>query len=786
MASTVTFTSCIDNDEPAGIENLRGAKAELLRAKVAVEQADAAYKLAQAESEKADAALTLAKAEIKKQLAEKQKIENELNAAKNEIEIAELKAKLEVLQAKMEAQKLYWQTELVKQQEALAKAEQSYENALREIELAKEYLTDAEINALNEVKGYLAWAKGEVSAKQSALKTAYDNYLIAVTNPSNYASKAKLEEAIAEKDVELKKAQTELDTNLELLEALKSSEPYQAWLKLKEEYTAKIRSINEVLADKKNKKMQIVAENQDAIIALQDSVQAINTFMNSIEPAATADSTFAKVSSVIATEVNTIIGTSTANFLYVNNDGELVGQFKGYKSMSIYENSRYTATNTVASTYVPDVQTDFSSLSTDADNYTTYLENTYAFDARNNDNGYQSPYSKAVNQIDKAIKELGEEKAGIDANENAYAKDAMDAAKKTMDAAKKTADADIKAWQEALESGTNPYTAEKFATDKTEVKDLVDALSTVPALKTTAYEKYVAFMNNNKKYNVNPWPTSLDVVTDAATLAANVSTVVTTLSSYSYTAKDILLVAAQAAFGNAGVVTVGGVQKGVKVQPTDETIRNISNWQNTTGSYGAYLAKSDAYAAAKDIAEKAAKYDEVIAKLTEWKTALATLKDEYMKTAQVYIDKVANNQKNVTEKVATPIKELAIDADQHEVDILQNILNNVTVANGEIANYALLISQLTNTIGDKCSDGETSSHTGLYHNLRIAEENLLKAQKRLEVFEQGNLSSQYAIQWAEEDLELAKEEYNTAIAEFNYWNGKLADLMKKLYGSAAE
>ena len=56
FAGTGTFTSCIDTDEPAGIEELRGAKAELIRAKVAVEQANAAYKLAEAEVEKAKAA----------------------------------------------------------------------------------------------------------------------------------------------------------------------------------------------------------------------------------------------------------------------------------------------------------------------------------------------------------------------------------------------------------------------------------------------------------------------------------------------------------------------------------------------------------------------------------------------------------------------------------------------------------------------------------------------------------------------------------------------------------
>ena len=39
--TAATFTSCIDTTEPAGIENLRGAKAELLQAKAQVQLAEA-------------------------------------------------------------------------------------------------------------------------------------------------------------------------------------------------------------------------------------------------------------------------------------------------------------------------------------------------------------------------------------------------------------------------------------------------------------------------------------------------------------------------------------------------------------------------------------------------------------------------------------------------------------------------------------------------------------------------------------------------------------------------
>lgn len=68
--STSLLTSCIDNDEPAGIIDLRGAKAELLRAKAAVEQAEAAIKTAQVKWYEADA-------EIKNQEAEQAKLKTD-------------------------------------------------------------------------------------------------------------------------------------------------------------------------------------------------------------------------------------------------------------------------------------------------------------------------------------------------------------------------------------------------------------------------------------------------------------------------------------------------------------------------------------------------------------------------------------------------------------------------------------------------------------------------------------------------------------------------------------
>ena len=50
--ATTTFTGCIDNDEPAGIEQLRGAKAEFIKAKAAYEDALTQIQLVKVEREK--------------------------------------------------------------------------------------------------------------------------------------------------------------------------------------------------------------------------------------------------------------------------------------------------------------------------------------------------------------------------------------------------------------------------------------------------------------------------------------------------------------------------------------------------------------------------------------------------------------------------------------------------------------------------------------------------------------------------------------------------------------
>lgn len=211
LGTAGTFTGCIDNDEPAGIEELRGAKAELLRAKVAVEAAIAAREnanatliLAQAETEKAKAAYNEA-------LAEKQRLENELQAAKNE----EKKAYYEMLiaqhQQQMEKDILEHQKQMVVLQQQLAEAQRNYELALKAIEIAEAIVSDSQKVTLSELKAQLVAAQNNVDTKAQNVEDAqkyYYNTLLGAQADSV---------AIKNQELIVKRAEAELANKQEVL-----------------------------------------------------------------------------------------------------------------------------------------------------------------------------------------------------------------------------------------------------------------------------------------------------------------------------------------------------------------------------------------------------------------------------------------------------------------------------------------------------------------------------------------------------------------------------------------
>ena len=119
--TAATFTSCIDTDEPAGIEALRGAKADLLRAKALVQEAEA-------HKREAEARLKNATAAIKEEKAKQEAFVTALKEANTQKEIEEIENA-----RKVSAEK--FKTELALAQQAAAEADYQCQKALLELQL---------------------------------------------------------------------------------------------------------------------------------------------------------------------------------------------------------------------------------------------------------------------------------------------------------------------------------------------------------------------------------------------------------------------------------------------------------------------------------------------------------------------------------------------------------------------------------------------------------------------------------------------------------------------------
>ena len=153
------FSSCLENIEPEGIADLRGAKAELLRAQTALAEAKAAR-------ENAEAALTQAKAKVEEAKvkqeearakkmeaeallaqyeAEYQALENAAYEAEKAIELEQKMAEAKAAIALAEKQAAVYAAELERAlmliQADVVEAQAAYEEALKNLELAKNGLT---------------------------------------------------------------------------------------------------------------------------------------------------------------------------------------------------------------------------------------------------------------------------------------------------------------------------------------------------------------------------------------------------------------------------------------------------------------------------------------------------------------------------------------------------------------------------------------------------------------------------------------------------------------------
>lgn len=243
----MTFTGCIDNDEPYGIEQLRGAKAELLKSKKALVEAEAQYKLALAEAAKVEAAAKAALIDAER--------------AKTEAEIAEIRQRMD-------------DAARIAEQE-LQNLKVAYERALLAYEQERLTLSQQQQTILDGFYTKYFTALNNYNEKYMAYVEAQKNLVNNALDPdgTDYDAKKLKEEAVAEAQKALDDAQANLEDFNEQLADAKTWKPSELGAKLtayqdqKEENTEKIKLLQLTIAENTNE-----SEEGKALVAARKAL----------------------------------------------------------------------------------------------------------------------------------------------------------------------------------------------------------------------------------------------------------------------------------------------------------------------------------------------------------------------------------------------------------------------------------------------------------------------------------------------------------------------------------
>lgn len=258
-----TFSSCIDNDEPEGINILRKAKAELITAKKALVEAQA--KQAEAEAQKA-----LIEAEAEKARVEIEKLQAEAEEARANAESAAEVARIEaeIAQIKAETESMLQQAEILLQTLTV-----NYQTALQELEKAKLEMSEYQAERLEFWYSRFFTAQAEYTTAYNEYLTAQREYLKAQIDgdATDYDTEKTKRDNVESAQVALDEANETLAKLNESLEAAKEMEPSELGAK-KDEWSQEKRETMAAIANIDLEK----AELQKANIAEYDKEGDLN------------------------------------------------------------------------------------------------------------------------------------------------------------------------------------------------------------------------------------------------------------------------------------------------------------------------------------------------------------------------------------------------------------------------------------------------------------------------------------------------------------------------------
>lgn len=325
--ATTTFTGCIDNDEPAGIENLRGAKAELLKAKAAVE-------LANAEMIKAETAGQLLLNKAQELANSRFEIETELSKLNNELKKLEVeraqattsqaKAEAEAAIAKANQEKAGWENkmkleaeqfkaDMLDAQKATAMAQDSYDRAIKAIEAGKLLLSDGEKAVIDLAQQRLVAAADAYKAANDAVRAAANLLDNAFQGKEVAINKADLEAQIEKAQLAVTAAELNIQEINDVL--AKNISTFEGWEKEVADLEVKKAKQDTIIAQAKIdmvKKMQS-AEYKAAAKAETNAAAAELAAKNKYNAANDAvDKKFTKFSKSVAENVAVTTGLNDA------------------------------------------------------------------------------------------------------------------------------------------------------------------------------------------------------------------------------------------------------------------------------------------------------------------------------------------------------------------------------------------------------------------------------------------------------------------------------------------
>ena len=738
LGAAGTFTGCIDNDEPAGIEELRGAKAELLKAKAAVEQANAAYR-------QAETAWMQAKVQEQELLNKgielgNQKLELELKVqeAKTEAEIAYWQSQLEQTKAELEINKVNWEALLLQSKQNLAYVQQAYDNAMAAIEASKLVLSKEELTILEA-------AQGRVEALAGKLATAHGD-LVDATNALNAALESTDVDQTQE-GIELKiaQAQVELDAaNIAVAEIeelmAKNIDTFEGW-------EAEVKDLKE----KKAVQDTILAQAAIDLVKIKESQEGKDA-AKAVEDAKAAE---AKAKENLDKAKD---GTNTD---YV---------FK-YKAFS----------HTVTSTALKDllkkanVGDDETTYYDNATGKFSYAEGTYTQKKYIDDKGIipETALAEMLNLVDALTGHSEEDFAWVN-----YRKDQ---ANKDLTAANTAHDKAVNAWEKAVldykEYGNGTiYSQEQYIIDRDKMKAVLEKIKagtdyTTDDQKQAAYNEYLAY---REKMTANGQENRGDMsgIADYDDLQGKLTTA-TSVENYlpaswkNFNALDNLTAASLAAFGPEMYMADGGTKPRLTLpSPAEESaqIERINKGETTYGDYGTlgviWSVKAE-IAECDDILNEAEAIKALEATLTAQQTAVNEM--VAANTAKIKALENAYNDAVAARKAA----EKANDALYAEV-------NKISADAAALqAYYDAIITEIEKQMG-LIAEGETTVagvKIALAKQLNTAKEAVIEAQYKLkdaqtelEHFLAGNYDKKYEIEKLQAELERAQARFDEAQA----------------------